>query len=48
MVTLLATHQLAFRGKIDTFESEDEGGSGLFSGLFNYTVEKDQCLHEII
>ena len=30
IVVFLATHQLASRGKIDTFESEDEGGNGFF------------------
>ena len=44
----MATHQLAFRGKIDAFESKDERGNGLFLSLFNYTVEKDQRLRAII
>ena len=48
MVAFLATHQLAFRGKIDAFESEDEGGNGLFLSLFNHTLEKDQRLRAII
>ena len=30
IVAFLAIHQLAFRGKIDAFESEDEGETGLF------------------
>ena len=48
VVAFLATHQLAFRGKTDAFESEDEGRNGLFLSLFNYTVEKDQRLQKII
>ena len=48
IVDFLADHQLTFRGKIHAFESEVEGGNGLFSSLFNYVVEKDQCLPEII
>ena len=31
---------------MDAFHSEDE--NGLFSNQFNYTVEKDQRLREII
>ena len=44
----MATHQLAFRGKIDAFESKDKRGNGLFFSLFNYTVEKDHRLRAII
>ena len=44
----MATRQLAFRGKIDAFESEHEGENGLFKSLFNYIVEKDQRLRAII
>ena len=48
LVTFLATHQSAFRGKIDVFESEDKAENGLFLSLFNYTVEKDLRLRPII
>ena len=48
VVVFLATHQLAFRGKIDTWESEDEGGKGLFSSLFSCNVRKDLRLLTII
>ena len=34
MVTFLVSHQLALRGKIDAFESKDEGGNGLCLSLF--------------
>ena len=42
IVAFLATHQSAFRGKIDSLESEDEGRNELFLSLLNHTVEKDQ------
>ena len=47
-IAFLATHQLAFKGKIDTFESKEGRGNGLFFSLFNYTVKKDQHLRVII
>ena len=47
-MVFLATHQLAFGGKIEVIAIEDEGGNGLFLGLFNYTLEKDQRLRAII
>ena len=48
LVAFLVAHQpLAFRGKIDAFESEDEGGNGLFLSLSNYSVDKDQRLRKI-
>ena len=39
---------MAFRGKIDAFESKDEGENGLFLSLPNYTNEKHQRLRAII
>ena len=39
----LATHDLAFKGKINAFESEDKEGITLLS-LSSYSVEKDQRL----
>ena len=30
IIAFLSTHQLVFKGKIDAFESEDEGENGLF------------------
>ena len=44
----MATHQLAFRGKIDAYESEDKAENGLFFSQFNYTVEKNLRLRPII
>ena len=44
IAAFLSTHQLVFKGKIDAFESEDEGENGLFLNMFIYTVENDQCL----
>ena len=44
IVAFLATHELAFKEEIDAFESEDEGGNGLFLSRFNYTVVQDQRL----
>ena len=41
LIDIAAAHELVFRKKIDAFESEDEGGNGLFLNLFNYSVEKD-------
>ena len=35
IAAFLASHQLAFRGKIDALKSEDERGNGLFLSLFN-------------
>ena len=48
MIDFLAPHHFTFRGIIDVFESEDEGGNGLFLSLFNYTVEKDESFRAII
>ena len=48
IVAFLSIHQLEFKGKIDAFESEDEGENGLFLNMFIYTVENDQCLCAII
>ena len=48
IVAFLAIYQSAFRRKIDAFESEGKGRMGLLLSLFNYTVEKDQCLPAII
>ena len=48
IVAFLSTHQLVFKGKIDAFESEDEGENGLFLNMFIYTVENGQCLCAII
>ena len=38
IVAFLATHQLIFTGKVDAFESKDEGRNEIFLSLFNYSV----------
>ena len=48
LIPFLATLQLAFKRKIDVFESEDEGENGLFLSLLNCIVGKDQRLRTII
>ena len=48
IIAFLSIHQLVFKGKIDAFESEDEGENGLFLNMFIYTVKNDQCLCAII
>ena len=47
IVVFLAAHQLAFRGKIDAFGSEDEGVNELFLNLRDYAAEKGQPLRAI-
>ena len=47
-VAFLATHQLALRGKIGSFESEDERENALFLSQLDYTVEKDHRVRAII
>jgi len=44
----LATHQLVFRGTVEAFSSMEDGGSGLFLSLLNFSIKKDPRLTEIV
>jgi len=44
----LATHQLAFRGRVEAFSSMEDGGSGLFLSLLDFSIKKDPRLTEIV
>ena len=46
--SFLGYSSICIQRKIDAFESEDEGGNGLFLSLCICTVEKEQHLRAII
>ena len=47
VIEFLGTHQLAFRGTVDeAFSSMEDGGSGLFLSLLNFSMKNDPRLTE--
>ena len=48
VIEFLATHELAFRGTVEAFSSMEDGGSGLFLSLLNFTIKEDPRLTEIV
>ncbi|ROI52181.1 Zinc finger MYM-type protein 1 [Anabarilius grahami] len=48
VVEFLVSNQLPLRGKIEAFDHMDEGGSGLFMSLLEFSIRKDPQLAEIV
>ncbi|KAL7404136.1 hypothetical protein ABVT39_010269 [Epinephelus coioides] len=47
IIEFLVTHQQPLRGSLDALESREEGGSGLFLSMMEYTLRKDTALAQI-
>ena len=48
VIVFLATQQLAFRGTVEAFSSMEDGRSGLFLSLLNFSIKKDPRSTEIV
>uniref|UniRef100_A0A671QMD9 DUF4371 domain-containing protein n=1 Tax=Sinocyclocheilus anshuiensis TaxID=1608454 RepID=A0A671QMD9_9TELE len=48
VVEFLVSNQLPLRGKIEAFDHLDEGGSGLFMSLVEFSIRKDPQLAQIV
>lgn len=48
VIEFLVVNQLPLRGKMEAFDDMEEGGSGLFLLLFDYTIKKDRELAEVV